>query len=84
VVAAAVGGLRTAVRDGYSGILVDSRDPGHYARAVRELIEAPARLARLASGAREHASRFGWSATVDSLLQLYATVTAEAAAAVEA
>jgi D-inositol-3-phosphate glycosyltransferase len=84
VVAAAVGGLRTAVRHGYSGILVDSRDPGHYARAVRELIEAPARLARLASGAREHASRFGWSATVDSLLQLYTAVTAEAAAAVEA
>ncbi|HXZ66247.1 MAG TPA: D-inositol-3-phosphate glycosyltransferase [Streptosporangiaceae bacterium] len=84
VVAAAVGGLRTAVRHGYSGILVDSRDPGHYARAVRELIEAPTRLARLAIGAREHASRFGWSATVDSLLQLYATVTAETAAAVEA
>jgi D-inositol-3-phosphate glycosyltransferase len=84
VVAAAVGGLRTAVRHGYSGILVDSRDPSHYASAVRELIEAPARLARLASGAREHASRFGWSATVDSLLQLYSAVTAEAVAAVEA
>lgn len=84
VVAAAVGGLRTAVRHGYSGILVDSRDPSHYATVVRELIEAPVWLARLASGAREHASGFGWSATVDSLLQLYAAVTAEAAAAVEA
>ena len=84
VVAAAVGGLRTAVRHGYSGVLVDSHDPAHYARAVRDLISAPAQLARLARGAREHASRFGWSATVDSLLQLYSTVTAEAAAAVEA
>ena len=84
VVAAAVGGLRTAVRDGYSGVLVGSHDPRHYAMAVRELISAPASLARLAHGAREHASRFGWSATVDSLMQLYATVTAEAAAAVEA
>ena len=84
VVAAAVGGLRIAVRHGYSGVLVDSRDPGHYARAVRDLIAAPASLARLARGAREHASRFGWSATVDSLLQLYATVTAEAAAPVDA
>jgi D-inositol-3-phosphate glycosyltransferase len=84
VVAAAVGGLRIAVRNGYSGVLVDSRDPGHYARAVRELISAPASLARLARGARDHASRFGWSATVDALLQLYATVTAEAAAAVDA
>jgi D-inositol-3-phosphate glycosyltransferase len=84
VVAAAVGGLRTAVRHGYSGVLVDSRDPAHYARAVRDLISAPASLARLAHGAREHASRFGWSATVDALLQLYTTVTAEAAAAVDA
>jgi len=84
VVAAAVGGLRTAVRHGYSGVLVDSRDPAHYARAVHDLISAPARLARLAHGAREHASRFGWSATVDALLQLYAAVTAEAAAAVDA
>ena len=84
VVAAAVGGLRTAVRHGQSGVLVDSRDPGYYAKAVRELITAPATLARLAHGAREHASRFGWSATVDALLQLYATVTAETAAAVDA
>jgi hypothetical protein len=51
---------------------------------VRELIAAPAGLARLSHGAREHASRFGWSATVDGLLQLYATVTAETAAAVDA
>ena len=84
VVAAAVGGLRTAVRHGYSGVLVDSRDPGHYARAVRELIDAPGRVARLASGAREHAGRFGWSATVDSLLELYTAVTTETTAAVEA
>ncbi len=91
VVAAAVGGLRTAVRDGYSGVLVDSHDPGHYARAVRDLVAAPARMARLAVGAREHAAGFGWSATVDKLMQLYATVTAESraggqvqAAAVEA
>jgi D-inositol-3-phosphate glycosyltransferase len=80
VVAAAVGGLRTAVRHEYSGVLVDSHDPGHYARAVRELIAAPARMARMRLGARDHASNFGWSATVDKLLQLYATVTAEAEA----
>jgi D-inositol-3-phosphate glycosyltransferase len=84
VVAASVGGLRTAVRDGYSGILVDSRDPVWYARAVRDLLTSPATLARLRHGAREHASRFSWSATVDSLLQLYSSVTAEAAAAVDA
>ncbi|MGO8885594.1 MAG: D-inositol-3-phosphate glycosyltransferase [Streptosporangiaceae bacterium] len=84
VVAASVGGLRTAVRDGTSGVLVDSRDPAAYARAIRELIAAPAALARLSSGAREHASRFGWSATVDSLIHLYSGVMAEAAASVGA
>ncbi len=84
VVAASVGGLRTAVRHDYSGVLVDSHDPGRYARAVRELVSSPATLARLRDGARQHASRFSWSATVDALLQLYSAVTTEAAAAVDA
>jgi D-inositol-3-phosphate glycosyltransferase len=79
VVAAEVGGLRTAVRHGYSGVLIGSRDPRHYARAIRDLLATPAQLARLRHGAREHASRFGWSETVDALLQLYATVTEAAA-----
>jgi D-inositol-3-phosphate glycosyltransferase len=84
VVAASVGGLRTAVRDGYSGVLVESRDPASYARVVGDLIASPAALARLRQGARQHASRFSWSATVDSLLQLYTAVATEAAAAVDA
>ena len=74
VVAAAVGGLRTAVRDGVSGVLVDSRDPARYARAIRDLIDRPHMLAQLSVGARAHASRFGWSATVDRLLDLYSGV----------
>jgi D-inositol-3-phosphate glycosyltransferase len=84
VVAAAVGGLRTAVRDGVSGILVDSRDPARYARAMRDLIDRPQKLAQLSAGAREHASRFGWSATVDQLLDLYSGVMSHTPAAVEA
>jgi D-inositol-3-phosphate glycosyltransferase len=84
VVAASVGGLRTAVRDGYSGVLVDSRDPARYASAVRDLLASPATLARLRDGASRHASRFSWSVTVDALLQLYSAVTAETAAAVDA
>jgi D-inositol-3-phosphate glycosyltransferase len=84
VVAAAVGGLRTAVRDGVSGVLVDSRDPARYARAVRELIAGPQTLARLSAGARDHASRFGWSATVDRLLDLYSGVMSQRPASVEA
>ena len=44
----------------------------------------PATLARLARGARGHASRFGWSVTVDRLLNLYAGAMAEATQAVDA
>jgi D-inositol-3-phosphate glycosyltransferase len=84
VVAAAVGGLRTAVRDGASGLLVCSQDPASYARAVGRLIARPAERARLAAGARQHASRFGWSATVDQLQLLYSRVMTELAAPVDA
>jgi D-inositol-3-phosphate glycosyltransferase len=84
VVASAVGGLRTAVADGVSGVLVDSRDPARYARVVADLIAQPATLQRLSLGARENASRFGWSVTVDRLLDLYAEVMAEANQAVDA
>jgi len=84
VVAASVGGLRTAVRDGISGALIDSRDPSAYARVIGDLIAAPEALARLSRGGREHASRFGWSATVDALLGLYSRVMTEAAASVDA
>jgi D-inositol-3-phosphate glycosyltransferase len=84
VVAAAVGGLRTAVADGVSGKLVDSRDPAAYARVIRDLVAHPAALARLARGTREHASGFGWTVTVDRLMNLYTGVMADAAQAVDA
>ena len=61
VVAAAVGGLRTAVRHGESGLLVNDHDPASYADALRELITSPALLARLSGAACAHASGFGWS-----------------------
>jgi D-inositol-3-phosphate glycosyltransferase len=84
VVAASVGGLRTAVADGVSGVLVDSRDPADYARAVTDLIAQPEALARLSRGAREHASGFGWNVTVDRLLHLYAGAMSEIAQVVDA
>ncbi len=71
VVAAAVGGLHTAVRHGSSGILVDGHDPVDYARVLSELLASPARLASLSRGALEHASAFGWPATADRLVEVY-------------
>ena len=71
VVAAAVGGLRTAVRDGYSGILVDGHDPAGWARVLAALIGSPRKLAELSRGALEHAAGFGWPLTAERLIGLY-------------
>jgi D-inositol-3-phosphate glycosyltransferase len=71
VVAARVGGLATAVRDGVSGVLVDGHDPAEYAEVTRTLLAAPARRAALAAGSVEHAAGFGWDATVERVLEVY-------------
>jgi D-inositol-3-phosphate glycosyltransferase len=84
VVAAAVGGLRTAVRDGYSGILVDGHDPVAWARVLEGLIASPGRLAELSRGAVRHASAFDWPATADRLIGVYTCAMNEASATVRA
>ncbi len=85
VVAAAAGGLRTAVRDGVSGLLVAGHDPAEYARVLGDLIGAPRRLRRLRRGALAHASQFGWANTVEKLLKVYTGAMEEhVAAAVDA
>jgi D-inositol-3-phosphate glycosyltransferase len=76
VVAAAVGGLRTAVRDGVSGVLVAGHDPVDYAAAVRSVL---ARRELLSVGARRHASRFSWDRTADALVAAYASAAEEMA-----
>jgi D-inositol-3-phosphate glycosyltransferase len=84
VVAARVGGLRTVVKHGESGILVDGHDPGEWAGVIRRLIRAPRQLQALSAGALRHASAFGWSATVDRLAKVYTGAMDEAAARVGA
>jgi D-inositol-3-phosphate glycosyltransferase len=81
VVAASVGGLRTAVRDGVSGLLVDGHDPGDWAEALGRLVDHPQRRAELAAGALRHAAGFGWSATAAALLDVYAAAGEEHARA---
>ncbi|MGI8535367.1 MAG: D-inositol-3-phosphate glycosyltransferase [Mycobacteriales bacterium] len=71
VIAAAVGGLRTAVDDGVSGLLVDGHEPAAYAEAIGGLLRDPLRYESLRSGARRHASRFGWSVTTAGVLETY-------------
>ncbi|WP_245753222.1 D-inositol-3-phosphate glycosyltransferase [Geodermatophilus ruber] len=78
VVASAVGGLTTAVRDGVSGVLVDGRDPADYASAIRAVL---ARRELLSAGARRHAAAFSWERTVDSLVAAYTAAAEEMSAA---
>ena len=82
VVAAAAGGLPTAVRDGFSGVLVEGHHPARYAEAIWSLITDTGKLSRLARGARQHASGFGWSVTVDQLLGVYGAAMSEVTARV--
>ncbi len=71
VIATKVGGLTTAVRDGISGVLLDSRQPADWARIIGGLLRSPARRAQLAAGAVEHARDFSWARTAQGLLDGY-------------
>ncbi|MBX6391039.1 MAG: D-inositol-3-phosphate glycosyltransferase [Frankia sp.] len=82
VVAAAVGGLRTAVADGTSGILIASRDPAAYAEALSRILSSPGYRRRLSAGALAHAASFGWSATARGVLATYLQALRPAAVAV--
>jgi D-inositol-3-phosphate glycosyltransferase len=79
VVAAAVGGLTTAVRDRVSGLLVDGHQVGDYADALRRLLDEPAYRAVLARGAVAHAAQFSWSATAAGVADVYAAARADLA-----
>jgi D-inositol-3-phosphate glycosyltransferase len=77
VVAAAVGGLRTAVSAGSSGLLVDGHDPRQWARVLGSLLDDPGRRAAMARHAVRHARSFSWDATVEALLAVYAGAVAD-------
>ncbi|CAB4838387.1 unannotated protein [freshwater metagenome] len=78
VIATAVGGLRTAVADGISGVLVDGHDPKAWSSVLARLLQEPQRRVLLAVGAVEHASHFGWDATARGTLDIYDQVITEA------
>jgi D-inositol-3-phosphate glycosyltransferase len=77
VLAAAVGGLTTAVADGVTGVLLDGHDPDDYAQALRTLLSSPGRRAELAQAAVGHAGRFGWGRTAEAMLAVYADAAAQ-------
>lgn len=84
VVAAAVGGLRTAVADHVSGLLVDTHQPHDFAHAISTILRQPALREELSVGARMHAAAFGWAGTTAGLLASYSAAMANAASPAKA
>ena len=79
VVASAVGGLKEIIEDGRSGFLIEGRDPGRYAAAVRRLNADPAQRAGIVARARQLvAERFAWTAAQEAYLDLYRAALARA------
>jgi len=71
VVAAAVGGLTTVVRDGVSGLLVEGHEPRDWAAALRRLVADEELRTRLSEGAVRHAREFSWERTAERTLEVY-------------
>jgi D-inositol-3-phosphate glycosyltransferase len=71
VVAAAVGGLTTVVRDDVSGVLVDTHEARDWASAIRRVLADDDLHARLAAGALEQARSFAWERTAARTLESY-------------
>lgn len=69
VVAAAVGGLPVAVRDGVSGALVDGHHVDDWADTIAAMLDRGGDV--MSRAAVAHAARFSWSRTVDALLAAY-------------
>ncbi|MBH0123055.1 D-inositol-3-phosphate glycosyltransferase [Rhodococcus sp. CX] len=71
VIAANVGGLGVAVRDGETGVLVDGHRTEDWAAALGSLVADRGRREVLAAAAPRHAENFSWEHTADGLLAAY-------------
>ncbi len=71
VVAAAVGGLQTAVRHGRTGLLVDGHEPDRWALELAGLLATPARLHAMGERAVRHAAGFSWQHTAAATIDVY-------------
>lgn len=71
VVASDVPGLRSVIRDGVSGFLIDGDDPAEYADRVGRLLADPQLAEQMGRRASMLAQRFSWARTADSLEELF-------------
>ncbi len=77
VVAAAVGGLPVAVRDGVSGFLIPGHEPEAYARALERFADAPELVERMGAAAARHAQSFGWDTAASATADVYTAALAD-------
>ena len=71
VVAADVGGLRTLVDHGRSGLRVSGRDPADYIEAVRAILDDAELASSMARRGAEMAARYSWTATAGRLRRIF-------------
>lgn len=79
VVAAAVGGLPVAVRDGVTGSLVHGHDPARWAAALEPYATAPELVRERGAAAARHAAGFGWDTAAAATAEVYAQAMARPA-----
>ncbi|MFT4163873.1 MAG: D-inositol-3-phosphate glycosyltransferase [Microlunatus sp.] len=72
VVATDVGGLRHAVEDGATGLLVPGHDPAEWAEALGAILDDRQAAGWLGAAGAVHAATFSWSNTAASTLRAYA------------
>jgi D-inositol-3-phosphate glycosyltransferase len=73
VVAADVGGLRHAVLDHYSGLLVNGHNERQWADALATILDDHDEMIRMGTNAAGHAATFSWDNTAAATLQAYRT-----------
>jgi len=71
VLAAAVAGLQSVVRDDVTGFLVDGHEPAAYAERLQRLLAQPELSEQMGRRGTLLAQRFTWARTADRLLDVY-------------
>ena len=81
VIASDVGGLRVAIRDGVTGLLVPSFEPAAYADAISRVLTDASLAGAMGSAGAHFARRFDWRRAAFDLLAIYEDLVETNAAA---
>ncbi|MDR9831398.1 glycosyltransferase family 4 protein, partial [Vibrio sp. FNV 38] len=70
VIASDIEGLREAVQDNETGVLIES-NPQNLANAIKDLLSNPDRIQALSQNAKKHASKFHWESIANEQRAIY-------------